>query len=82
VSNQQRRSPRTHLRNVLSTLGDAGVTVIGAWGDSPAHQIFFVLDADSVEAIQTGFGPIGDQGTADVQPVTDFAGLNARLSRN
>jgi hypothetical protein len=35
--------------------------------------MFFVLDADSVEAIYEGLHPIIDQGTACIRPVTDAA---------
>ena len=58
---------------VLSSLTESGVDVVGWWGDPPAHQMFFVLDADSVEAIYEGLHPIIDQGTACIKPVTDAA---------
>ena len=38
-----------------------------------ATSRFFVLDADSVEAIYDGLHPIIDQGTACIRPVTDAA---------
>lgn len=69
---------RTFAR-VLPALETAGVRVIGAWGDTLAHQLFFMLDADNIEAIQEGFDPITDQGTARIQPVVDLAALNAAV---
>ena len=62
IHNPEVRS-KTFAR-VLPALETAGVRVIGAWGDTLAHQLFFMLDADSIEAIQEGFDPITDQGTA------------------
>ena len=58
---------------VFSSLTDNGVNVVGWWADPPAHQMFFVLEADSVEAIYEGLHPIIDRGTACIRPVTDAA---------
>jgi hypothetical protein len=58
---------------VIPTLVESGVEVIGAWADGPAHQVFFVIEADSANAINDGLQPIINQGTAWVQPVADIA---------
>ncbi len=57
---------------VLPSLTDAGISVVGAWTDPPSHQMFFVLEADSYDALHRGLAPIIDQGTADIRAVTDF----------
>lgn len=64
---------RESFGKVFPSLAESGVNVVGAWSDPPAHQLFFVIEAESVEAIHEGLQPIIDQGTACIQPVTDAA---------
>lgn len=64
---------RETFGKVSSSLTANGVEVIGWWADPPAHQMLFVLDATSVEAIYDGLQPIIDKGTASIRPVTDAA---------
>lgn len=55
------------------------ITLVGAWADQLAHQLFFVIDADDVVAIQDAFRPITDAGTIRIQPVADAAARVAEL---
>ena len=67
---------------VFSSLTENDVQVVGWWGDPPAHQMFFVLESNSVEAIYEGLQPIIDQGTACIRPVTDAATKVRELVEN
>ena len=42
---------------VFSSLTESGVDVVGWWDDPPAHQMFFVLDANSVRPSTTDYIP-------------------------
>jgi hypothetical protein len=61
---------------VLSSLKANGVDVLSAMVDGPGHQLFFVIETESADAIHEGFKPIIDRGTARIQPVVD---LQARI---
>ena len=66
--------PETLLNSfgkVLESLESEGVDVVGAWVDGPGHQLFFVIETDSSDAIHNGLNPIIDRGTARIQPVSD-----------
>ncbi|MBS1265561.1 MAG: hypothetical protein MAG471_01410 [Acidimicrobiaceae bacterium] len=41
----------------------------------PAHDFFFVVDADDVAQIFTGMFPIVSAGSAKVQPVGDYVAM-------
>tara|TARA_B100000686_G_C16673197_1_gene907647 strand:+ start:766 stop:1050 length:285 start_codon:yes stop_codon:yes gene_type:complete len=64
---------RDSFGKVMSSLTDNGVEVIGWWVDPPAHQMFFVVEADSAEVVYDGLQPIIDRGTCITQPVLDAA---------
>ena len=61
----------------LDSLNEHVNEVIGAWVDPPAHDFFFVVDADDVTQVFQGMFPIVDAGTAKVQPVGDSAAMLA-----
>lgn len=67
---------------VLPSIAEAGVRVVGAWVDPPGHQTFLVLETDSYEALQRGLAPIIDQGTADIRAVAEFAQAIEELSES
>jgi len=56
---------------VLNSLAANGIEVVSAVVDGPGHQLFFVIDSDSADAIHEGLKPIIDRGTARIQPVVD-----------
>ncbi|HJM27520.1 MAG: hypothetical protein QF596_03525 [Acidimicrobiales bacterium] len=67
--------PETLLNSfgkALESLENESVNIIGAWVDGPGHQLFFVIETDSADAIHNGLKPIIDRGTARIQPVTDM----------
>ncbi len=66
---------------VLTNAEEAGVKVVGAYADAPAHEMFFIVDADAAEQVQAFLDPIIDMGEADTRPVVDFAAvIRERLS--
>ena len=60
---------------VMADAPDSGVTLVGAYADAAAHQMFFVVEADAAQEIQKFLDPIIDMGDTRTQPVVDFAAL-------
>jgi hypothetical protein len=56
---------------VLANAESAGVKVIGAYVDPPAHAFYYIVETDAVENIQAFLDPIIDLGYADIRPVSD-----------
>lgn len=56
---------------VLANPESAGVKIIGAYVDPPAHTFYIIVETGKVENIQTFLEPIIDLGYADIRPVSD-----------
>ncbi len=64
------------LREVSPTTEFAekcGVKVLSSWVAVPEHTMYFILEADSYDAVVKYFQPIMRIGTARVTPVLEFA---------
>ncbi len=62
----------------LAGIADTGAELVGAWVDAPAHKVFLVIDADTVEQVEAAMAPIIDIGCASTRPVSDAAELLRR----
>jgi len=49
-----------------------GVKLLGAYADAPAHTVYFIVEADSVEKVGTFLLPLLKLGSAEITPVTDL----------
>ncbi len=58
--------------SLLPALETAGITVVGAWTDPPAHDFFLIVETDSYEDLLEGMRPIIPAGSAIIQPVVDM----------
>ena len=66
----------------MSGLDEAGVTLVGAWFDAPAHTAMLVIDADSAVAIEQALAPVIDVGWAVTRPVVDSADILKRVAES
>jgi hypothetical protein len=66
---------RETFGKVLSSAEGIGVKLIGAWVDAPAHAVYLVVEADSVEKLSELFFPALTIGHADIRPVEDALAL-------
>jgi len=64
---------------LFPSIAASSVTLVGAWVDQLAHQMFFVIESDNITAIQDAFRPITDAGTIRIQPVGDAAARVAQI---
>jgi len=62
----------------LTGVAEAGAELVGAWVDAAAHKVFLVIDADTVEQVETAMAPIIDIGCAETRPVSDAAEMLRR----
>jgi hypothetical protein len=62
----------------LSGIADTGAKLVGAWVDPPAHKMFFVIDAETVQQVEAAMAPIIDIGLAETRPVSDAADVVGR----
>lgn len=64
---------------LFPSIAASSVTLVGAWVDQLAHQMFFVIESDDITAIQDAFRPITDAGAIRIQPVGDAAARVAQI---
>ena len=65
---------------MLSSAEKIGVNVIGRYVDAPAHTVYFILEADSVEKLADFFEPALNIGHAEIRPVEDgLAAVKRRM---
>jgi hypothetical protein len=62
----------------LAGIAETGAELVGAWVDAPAHKVFFVIDAETVDQVEEALAPIIDIGCAETRPVSDAAELLKR----
>ena len=55
-----------HARN-------SGVKLHGGYADAPAHNVYFILEADSIEKVGAFLLPLLKLGSAEITAVTDLA---------
>jgi hypothetical protein len=58
--------------SVDAAMERAGATVIGSWVIAASHTFYWVVDADSAEAVTRGLASIVPLGHADIRPIADL----------
>ena len=66
----------------ISKAEESGVKVHGVYADPPGHQIFLVVETDTMEQLVKFLDPVIDLGEYDVRPVLNFSTAMANLSNN
>ena len=65
-------SRKTKFSQTISKADDSNVKVHGVYADPPGHQIFIVVETDTMEQLVKFLDPIIDYGDYDIRPVLDF----------
>ena len=73
---------KTEMSQTISNAQASGVTVHGAYADPPGHQIFMVVETETMEQLVKFLDPIIDFGDYEIRPVLNFATAIANLSNS
>jgi len=71
---------RSTFGAALGGIAESGAKLVGAWVDAPAHKVFLVIDADTVEQVEVAMAPIIDIGCAETRPVSNAAEVVERTT--
>ena len=66
----------------ISNAEELGVKVHGVYADPPGHQIFMVVETNTMEQIVKFLDPVIDFGDYDIRPVLNFETALETLSNN
>ena len=75
-------SRKTKFSQTVANANQSGVAVHGIYADPPGHQIFMILETDSMGKLVKFLDPIIDFGDYDIRPVLDFETAVKNLSNN
>ena len=73
---------KTNFSQTISNAEESGVKVHGVYADLPGHQIFMVVETDTMEQLVKFLDPIIDLGDYEVRPVLNFLTAIASLSNS
>lgn len=73
---------KTKFSQTIATAEESGVKVHGVYADPPGHQIFMVVETDTMEQLVKFLDPILDFGDYDIRPVLNFSTAMANLSNS
>ena len=73
---------KTKFSQTIATAEESGVKVHGVYADPPGHQIFMVVETDTMEQLVKFLDPIIDFGDYDIRPVLNFSTAMATLSNS
>jgi hypothetical protein len=73
---------KANFSQTLSNAEESGVKVHGVYADPPGHQIFMVVETDTMEQLVKFLDPIIDLGDYEVRPVLNFSTAIANLSNS
>jgi hypothetical protein len=73
---------KTYFSQTISNAEESGVKVHGVYADPPGHQIFMVVETDTMEQLVKFLDPIIDLGDYEVRPVLNFSTAIASLSNS
>ncbi len=73
---------KTKFSQAISRAKELEIKVHGVYADPPGHQIFMVLEADTMEQLVKFLNPIIDFGDYDIRPVLNFSTAMETLSDN
>ncbi len=73
---------KTKFSQTIATAEESGVKVHGVYAHPPGHQIFMVVETDTMEQLVKFLDPILDFGDYDIRPVLNFSTAMANLSNS
>ena len=73
---------KTKFSQTISKAKELDIKVHGVYADPPGHQIFMVLEADTMERLVKFLDPIIDFGDYDIRPVLNFSTAMETLSND
>ena len=73
---------KKQFSQAISNSEKLDIKVHGIYADPPGHQIFMVLEADTMEQLVKFLDPIIDFGDYDIRPVLNFSTAMETLSDN
>jgi hypothetical protein len=73
---------KTYFSQTISNAEESGVKVHGVYADPPGHQIFMVVETDTMEQLVKFLDPVIDLGDYEVRPVLNFSTAIASLSNS
>ena len=73
---------KTKFSQTISNAKESNVIVHGVYADPPGHQIFIVLETDTMEQLVKFLDPIIDFGDYDIRPVLNFSTAMETLSNS
>ena len=76
------KSRKTKFSQTLENAKQLKVSILGVYSDPPGHQIFMILETDSMEKLVKFLDPIIDFGDYNIRPVLDFKTAVKNLTNN
>lgn len=73
---------KAKFSQTISNAEESGVKVHGVYADPPGHQIFMVVETDTMEQLVKFLDPIIALGDYEVRPVLNFLTAIASLSNS
>ena len=73
---------KTKFSQTISNAEKSEIKVHGVYADPPGHQIFMVVETETMEQLVKFLDPIIDFGDYDIRPVLNFSTAIANLSNN
>ena len=73
---------KAKFSQTISNADELGVKVYGVYADPPGHQIFMVVETNTMEQIVKFLDPVIDFGDYDIRPVLNFSTAVENLSDN
>ena len=73
---------KTKFSQTISNAKESDIKVHGVYADPPGHQIFMVLETETMEKLVKFLDPIIDFGDYDIRPVLNFSTAMETLSNN
>lgn len=58
---------------MMEAIKESGIDLRGFYANAPAHRVYMVIEADSVDVINKVLYPALKIGTAEIEPVSDAA---------
>ena len=73
---------KTKFSQTISNAEKSEIKVHGVYADPPGHQIFMVVETETMEQLVKFLDPIIDFGDYDIRPVLNFSTAVSSLSNN
>ena len=73
---------KTKFSQTISNAEKSEIKVHGVYADTPGHQIFMIVETETMEQLVKFLDPIIDFGDYDIRPVLNFSTAIENLSNN